>query len=304
MTTFVFSLLVLAIVGVFLGVKVVPQGFRYTVERFGRYTDTLEPGLHFIVPIVDRIGHKVNVMEQVVDIPAQDVITKDNAQVQVDGVVYVIVADVAKASYEVRDLMRAVINLSMTSIRSVLGEMDLDEALSRRDEINIKLLRIIDEASEAWGTRVKRVEIKDISPPKDLVDAMGRQMKAEREKRANILEAEGFRESEVQKAEGEKRAQVLAAEGRLEAAQRDAEARERLAVAEAKATHDVSVAIAEGNVHAINYFIAQKYTDALKEIGAAPNQKVIMLPIEASNLVGSLAGVKDLLASVNEKPGK
>ena len=301
MTSFVFSLLVLAVVGVFLGVKVVPQGFRYTVQRFGRFTRTLEPGLHFIVPIIDRIGHKINVMEQVIDIPAQDVITKDNAQVQVDGVVYIMVADAAKAAYEVRDLMRAVINLSMTSIRSVLGEMDLDEALSRRDEINIKLLRIIDEASEAWGTRVKRVEIKDISPPKDLVDSMARQMKAEREKRANILEAEGHREAEIKKAEGEKQAMVLEAEGRLEAARRDAEARERLAAAEAKATHDVSVAISEGNMQAVNYFVAQKYTEALKEIGSAPNQKVIMLPLEASDLIGSLAGVKDLLGAVDRK---
>lgn len=302
MTSFVIAVLVLAVVGVFLGVKVVPQGHRFTVERFGRYTRTLEPGLHFIMPIVDRVGHKINVMEQVIDIPSQDVITRDNAQVSVDGVVYIVVADAARAAYEVRDLMRAVVNLAMTSIRSVLGEMDLDEALSRRDEINIKLLRIIDEASEAWGTQVKRVEIKDISPPVDLVDSMARQMKAEREKRANILEAEGHREAEIKKAEGEKRAMILEAEGRLEAAQRDAEARERLAQAEAKATRDVSLAIAEGDVKAINYFVAQKYTEALRDIAAAPNQKVIMLPLEASNLIGSLGGVKDLLSSINDKP--
>ncbi|ORE89063.1 hypothetical protein ATO7_04270 [Oceanococcus atlanticus] len=302
MTSFVIAMLVLAVVGVFLGVKVVPQGHRYTVERFGRFTRTLEPGLHFIMPIVDRIGHKINVMEQVIDIPSQDVITRDNAQVSVDGVVYIVVADAARAAYEVRDLMRAVVNLAMTSIRSVLGEMDLDEALSRRDEINIKLLKIIDEASEAWGTQVKRVEIKDISPPTDLVDSMARQMKAEREKRANILEAEGLREAEIKKAEGEKRAMILEAEGRLEAAQRDAEARERLAQAEAKATRDVSLAIAEGDVNAINYFVAQKYTEALRDIGAAPNQKVILLPLEASNLIGSLGGVKELLGSINDKP--
>ncbi len=302
MTSFVIAMLVLAVVGVFLGVKVVSQGHRYTVERFGRYTRTLEPGLHFIMPIVDRIGHKINVMEQVIDIPSQDVITRDNAQVSVDGVVYIVVADAARAAYEVRDLMRAVVNLAMTSIRSVLGEMDLDEALSRRDEINIKLLRIIDEASEAWGTQVKRVEIKDISPPVDLVDSMARQMKAEREKRANILEAEGHREAEIKKAEGEKRAMILEAEGRLEAAQRDAEARERLAQAEAKATRDVSLAISEGDVKAINYFVAQKYTEALRDIAAAPNQKVIMLPLEASNLIGSLGGVKELLGSINDKP--
>ena len=302
MTSFVIAMLVLAVVGVFLGVKVVPQGHRYTVERFGRFTRTLEPGLHFIMPIVDRIGHKINVMEQVIDIPSQDVITRDNAQVSVDGVVYIVVADAARAAYEVRDLMRAVVNLAMTSIRSVLGEMDLAEALSRRDEINIKLLKIIDEASEAWGTQVKRVEIKDISPPTDLVDSMARQMKAEREKRANILEAEGLREAEIKKAEGEKRAMILEAEGRLEAAQRDAEARERLAQAEAKATRDVSLAIAEGDVNAINYFVAQKYTEALRDIGAAPNQKVILLPLEASNLIGSLGGVKELLGSINDKP--
>jgi regulator of protease activity HflC (stomatin/prohibitin superfamily) len=294
MGSFVLALLFFAAVGVFLGVKVVPQGNRYTVERFGRFTRALEPGLHFIVPIVDRIGHKVNVMEQVIDIPPQDVITKDNAQVQVDGVIYFTISDAAKAAYEVRDLMRAVVNLTMTSIRSVLGELDLDQALSRRDEINIKLLRIIDEASEAWGTSIKRVEIKDISPPQDLVDSMARQMKAEREKRALILEAEGLREAEIKKAEGQKRAQILEAEGRLEAAQRDAEARERLAIAEANATREVSNAISDGNVQAINYFVALKYTEALKTIGSAPNQKVIMLPMESSNLIGSLAGVKEL----------
>lgn len=297
MGSFVLAVFILAVVGVFLGVKSVTQGYRYTVERFGRYTRTLEPGLHFIVPMVDKIGHKINVMEQVIDIPAQDVITKDNAQVQVDGVVYITVADAAAAAYEVRDLMHAVINLSMTSIRSVLGEMDLDEALSRRDEINIKLLTIIDEATNAWGTRVKRVEIKDISPPQDLVDSMARQMKAEREKRALILEAEGLREAEIKKAEGQKQAMILEAEGRLAAAQRDAEARERLAQAEAKATHDVSVAIDAGDVRAIQYFIAQKYTEALASIGAAPNQKVIMLPLEASDLIGSLSGVKELLGN-------
>lgn len=295
MLAFIGSILFFAVVLVFLGVRIVPQGHRYTVERFGRFTRTLEPGLHVIVPIVDRVGHKINVMEQVIDIPSQDIITRDNAQVSVDAVVYIVVADAARAAYEVRDLMRAVMNLAMTSIRSVLGEMDLDEALSRRDEINIKLLKIIDEASEAWGTQVKRVEIKDISPPTDLVDSMARQMKAEREKRANILEAEGLREAEIKKAEGEKRAMILEAEGRLEAAQRDAEARERLAQAEAKATRDVSLAIAEGDVKAVNYFVAQKYTEALRDIGSAENSKVVMIPLEATNLIGSLGGVKELL---------
>ena len=295
MLAFIGSILFFAVVLVFLGVRIVPQGHRYTVERVGRFTRTLEPGLHVIVPIVDRVGHKINVMEQVIDIPSQDIITRDNAQVSVDAVVYIVVADAARAAYEVRDLMRAVMNLAMTSIRSVLGEMDLDEALSRRDEINIKLLKIIDEASEAWGTQVKRVEIKDISPPTDLVDSMARQMKAEREKRANILEAEGLREAEIKKAEGEKRAMILEAEGRLEAAQRDAEARERLAQAEAKATRDVSLAIAEGDVKAVNYFVAQKYTEALRDIGSAENSKVVMIPLEATNLIGSLGGVKELL---------
>ncbi len=299
MTTFVFAVFILAVIGLFLGVKVVPQGHRYTVERFGRFTRILEPGLALIVPVVDRIGHKVNVMEQVIDIPAQDVITRDNAQVQVDGVVYITVSDAAKAAYEVRDLLRAITNLAMTSIRAVLGEMDLDQALSQRDEINVKLLRIIDEASEAWGTNIKRVEIMDISPPQDLVDSMARQMKAEREKRALILEAEGLREAEIKKAEGQKRAQVLEAEGRLEAAQRDAEARERLAQAEARATRDVSEAIASGNLQAINYFVATKYTEALKEIGTGPNRKIIMLPVEASNLIGSLGGVKELFGALD-----
>ena len=295
MGEFALAVLILAVVIGFLGVKSVPQGFRWTVERFGRYTRSLQPGLNFIVPVVDRIGHKINVMERVVDIPAQDVITRDNAQVQVDGVVYIVTTDAAKAAYEVNELDRAIVNLAMTSIRSVLGEMDLDEALSNRDVINAKLLAIIDEASDAWGANLRRVEIKDISPPQDLVDSMARQMKAEREKRAAILEAEGFREAEIRKAEGQKRAMILEAEGRLEAAQKDAEARERLAQAEAKATHDVSEAIASGSVQAINYFVATKYTEALQAIASADNQKVIMLPLEASSLIGSVAGIKELV---------
>ncbi|MDX1497532.1 MAG: SPFH domain-containing protein [Salinisphaeraceae bacterium] len=293
---FVATVFILAVVGIFLGVKSVPQGFRWTVERFGRFTRQLEPGLHFIVPFVDRIGRKVNVMEQVIDIPSQDVITKDNAQVSVDGVVYIVVSDAAKAAYEVNDLHRAIVNLTMTSIRSVLGEMDLDEALSNRDTINGKLLHIIDEATSAWGTNVRRVEIKDISPPQDLVDSMARQMKAEREKRAVILEAEGRQMSEIKIAEGEKRAAILQAEGRLEAARKDAEARERLAQAEAKATTDVSLAVKDGNVQALNYFVATKYTEALQAIGAADNQKVMFLPIEASSLIGSVAGIKELVS--------
>ncbi len=297
---FVTAMLILAVVGIFMSVKSVPQGFRWTVERFGRFTRTLEPGLRFIVPIADSIGRKINVMEQVIDIPAQDVITRDNAQVQVDGVVYIVVGDASKAAYEVSDLQRAIVNLTMTSIRSVLGEMDLDEALSNRDRINTKLLNIIDEASNSWGTNIRRVEIKDISPPQDLIDSMARQMKAERDKRANILEAEGLRQAAVERAEGEKRAMILEAEGRLESAQKDAEARERLAQAEAKATRDVSLAISEGNIQAINYFVATKYTEALQAIGAADNQKVIMIPMEASSLIGSIDGIKELMKASNQ----
>ncbi len=301
---FVTAMLALAIVGIFMSVKSVPQGYRWTVERFGRFTRSLEPGLRFIVPIADSIGRKINVMEQVIDIPAQDVITRDNAQVQVDGVVYIVVGDASKAAYEVSDLHRAIVNLTMTSIRSVLGEMDLDEALSNRDRINTKLLTIIDEASSSWGTNIRRVEIKDISPPQDLIDSMARQMKAERDKRANILEAEGLRQAAIERAEGEKRAMILEAEGRLESAQKDAEARERLALAEAKATRDVSLAISEGNIQAINYFVATKYTEALQAIGSADNQKVIMLPMEASSLIGSIEGIKELVKESSQGGGK
>ena len=294
--TFVVALVFIALVLGFMGVKMVSQGYEYTVERFGRFTGVLEPGLHFIIPIVDKIGRKVNVMEQVLDIPAQHVITRDNAQVSVDGLVYYTVTVPAKAAYEVNNLERALRGLAMTSIRSVLGEMDLDNALSNRDEINGKLLRVIDEAASAWGTNIQRVEIQDISPPADLIEAMGRQMKAERDKRATILDAEGDREAAIKRAEGEKQSQILQAEGRLEAASRDAEARERLARAEAQATTDVSQAVAAGDVQALNYFVAQKYTEALVSIGAAENQKIVLMPLEAGNLIGSLAGIKELLA--------
>lgn len=295
-STFALTIFVLAVVLVFLGVRPVPQGYIWTVERFGRFTKELRPGLNFIVPVVDKIGRKINVMEQVLDIPSQDVITRDNAQVQVDGVVYVVVADAPKAAYEVLNLDRAITNLSMTSIRSVLGEMDLDQALSNRDEINNKLLKIIDEAARPWGTLIKRVEIKDISPPDDLVQSMARQMKAEREKRANILEAEGHREAEIKRAEGEKRAAILEAEGRLEAAQRDAEARERLAEAEARATYAVSKAISEGDLNAIHYFVATKYTEALQAIASSENSKLVMMPLEAGNLIGAVGGISELLS--------
>lgn len=294
MELFSVAVLVLAIVIVVLGAKRVPQGMEYTVERFGRYTKTLRPGLNLIIPLVDSVGAKLNMMEQVLDVPSQEVITKDNAMVTVDGVVFFQILDAAKAAYEVSQLTHAVLNLTMTNVRTVMGSMDLDELLSMRDQINAKLLAVVDDATTPWGIKVTRIEIKDISPPRDLVDAMARQMKAEREKRAQILEAEGMRQAAILKAEGEKQAAILEAEGEREAAFREAEARERLAEAEAKATMMVSQAIAKGDVNAINYFVAQKYTEALKDIAAAPNQKLIMMPLEASSLIGSVAGIAEL----------
>lgn len=294
METFVLALLVLAVVVVVLGVKSVPQGNEYTVERFGRYTNTLRPGLNLIVPVVDQIGKKLNMMEQVLDVPSQEVITKDNAMVRADGVVFFQILDAAKAAYEVNDLYRAILNLTMTNIRTVMGSMDLDELLSNRDAINAKLLTVVDDATTPWGVKVTRIEIKDIAPPRDLVDAMARQMKAERDKRAAILEAEGERQSEILQAEGQKQAQILKAEGEKEAAFREAEARERLAEAEARATDMVSEAIAKGDVQAINYFVAQKYTEALQRIGSAENNKLVLMPLEAGNLIGSLAGITEV----------
>ena len=285
---------VVGVVWVVMGVKTVPQGREWTVERFGRYTKTLPPGLHFIMPIFDRIGAKLNMMEQVLDVPTQEVITKDNAMVSVDGVVFYQVLDAAKSAYEVNDLELAILNLTMTNIRTVMGSMDLDELLSQRDKINAKLLHVVDEATHPWGVKVTRIEIKDIAPPKDLVDSMARQMKAERDKRANILDAEGYRQAAILKAEGEKQSAILEAEGRREAAFRDAEARERFAEAEAKATAMVSEAIAKGNVQAVNYFVAQKYVDALKDIASAPNQKLIFMPLEASGVIGAIGGIAEL----------
>ena len=285
---------ILVILVLFSGVKTVPQGFNYTVERFGRYTRTLRPGLNLIIPFVDSIGKKMNVMEQVLDVPHQEVITKDNASVTANGITFYQVLDAAAAAYEVANLELSILNLTMTNIRTVMGSMDLDELLSNRDEINHRLLKVVDAAVSPWGIKITRIEIKDIDPPKDLVDSMGRQMKAEREKRAAILEAEGRRQAAILQAEGAKQAQVLEAEGRREAAFRDAEARERSAEAEAKATQMVSEAIAAGNVQAINYFVANNYIKALESLARSPNQKVLMLPVEAASVIGSIGGIAEI----------
>jgi regulator of protease activity HflC (stomatin/prohibitin superfamily) len=289
------SFVVLAVITVLAGAKMVPQGMAWTVERFGRYTKTLKPGLNIIVPFIDRIGHKVNMMETVLDIIPQDVISSDNAMVTTDAVCFYQVQFAEKAAYEVNDRDRAMQNLVMTNIRAVIGSMELDAMLSNRDQINARLLLKVDEATTPWGIKVTRIEIKDIAPSQDLVESMARQMKAEREKRATILEAEGHREAAIQVAEGRKQAQILAAEGELQAAMREAEARERLAEAEAKATQMVSTAIDEGNSQAINYFIATKYTEALGQLAASSNNKVMMIPLEASSLIGSLAGITELV---------
>jgi regulator of protease activity HflC (stomatin/prohibitin superfamily) len=303
METFAIVVLIFAILLVFMSVKSVPQGMEFTVERFGRYTNTLTPGLNIIMPVIDRIGNKLNMMEQVRDVPSQEIITKDNAMVTVDGVVFFQVMDAAKASYEVNHLEMAVLNLVMTNIRTVMGSMDLDELLSKRDEINARLLNVVDDATSPWGLKVTRIEIKDIAPPRDLVDAMARQMKAEREKRASILEAEGSRQAEILRAEGEKQGAILDAEGRKEAAFRDAEARERLAQAEATATTMVSEAIANGNVQAINYFVAQKYVESLKEIATADNSKLVLMPLEAGSVIGALGGISELAKEAMAKKG-
>ena len=295
MEIFIGILLLAGIIVMFKAVRMVPQGFEWTVERFGKYTHTMEPGLHLLVPVIQGVGRKVNMMEQVLDIPSQDVITKDNAVVKVDGVVFFQVLDAAKAAYEVSDLESATIALVMTNIRTAIGSMDLDESLSKRDEINAKLLGVIDSATHAWGIKVNRIELKDIQPPQNLIDSMARQMKAEREKRANILEAEGLRAAEILRAEGEKQGAVLEAQGKKEAAFLEAEARERLAEAEANATRMVSEAIAKGDVQAINYFVAQKYVDALGKVASAPNSKIVMMPLEASQVIGSVGGIAEIV---------
>jgi regulator of protease activity HflC (stomatin/prohibitin superfamily) len=290
----VFVLLFAGVILVAKAVRMVPQGYEWTVEKFGKYTHTMDPGLHFLVPGFQGVGRKINMMEQVLEVPSQDVITKDNAVVKVDGIVFFQVLDAAKAAYEVATLEIAILNLVMTNIRTAIGSMDLDESLSKRDEINTKVLVAVDQATHPWGIKVNRIELKDIAPPRDLIESMARQMKAEREKRANILEAEGFRQAAILKAEGEKQSMILEAEGNREAAFRAAEARERSAEAEAKATQMVSQAIAQGDVQAINYFVAQKYIEALKDFAASPNQKLFILPTDVSGVIGSIAGIAEL----------
>ena len=300
---FAIALVVLAFFIVATSVKIVRQGQEYTLERFGKYTRTLQPGLHLIVPFFERIGHKLNMMEQVEEVPSQDVITKDNAVVQVDGVVYYQVLDASKAAYEVNRLEKSIINLVMTNIRTVMGSMTLDELLSHRDQINTRLLTVVDDATSPWGVKITRIEIKDIAPPRDLVDSMAKQMKAEREKRASVLNAEAERESKILIAEGARQAEVLQAEGRREAAFRDAEARERQAEAEALATKVVSKAISQGDRQALNYFIAQNYVDSLKEMALSPNQKTVYLPLEASGIISSIGGIAELAKNAMESSG-
>lgn len=307
LSIFLIFLLLLAfvvVVTIYAGIKVVPQGFQWTVERFGRYRTALSPGLNLIIPFVDMIGKKVNVQETVLEIPSQPVITKDNASVTVDGILFFQILEAGKAAYEVRDLQSAITNITMTNIRTAIGALDLDETLSKRDEINERLLHVLDAATHPWGTKITRVELKDIRPPDAVVASMSKQLTAEREKRAQILQAEGVKQSAILKAEGEKQSQILAAEGRLAAANRDAEARERLAQAEAAATLSVSTALAEGNVQALNYFVAQKYVEAMARIGESPNARLVLMPLETSALVGTIAGIAELTKGKPAHPGQ
>jgi regulator of protease activity HflC (stomatin/prohibitin superfamily) len=300
-STFVIFLLAAAIILVFRAVKFVPQGYEWTVEQFGRYTRTLSPGIAFINPVFDRIGRRISMMETVLDIPSQEVITKDNAQVTADAIAFIQVVDAARAAYEVQDLNRAIANLALTNVRTVIGSMDLDEVLSKRDEINVKLLRVIDAATQPWGVKATRIEIKDLSPPSDITESMARQMKAERERRAEVLTADGQKQAAILRAEGSKQSAILEAEGRREAAYRDAEARERSAEAEAKATQMVSEAIAKGDVQAINYFLGQKYIEAFKELATSNNQKFVLLPMESSGMLGSIAGIAEIAKLASDK---
>jgi len=291
---FLIAVVIVALTIISRGVRTVPQGYQWTVERFGRYRETLMPGLRLINPFTDRIGRRVNVQETVLEIPAQSVITKDNASVVVDGIVFYQVIDASRAAYEVQNLQTAVTNITMTNIRTAIGALELDETLSHRDEINERLLRVLDAATEPWGTKITRVELKDVRPPEEVLLSMAKQLTADREKRAAVLRAEGIKQAAILEAEGAKQSQILAAEGRLAAAQRDAEARERLADAEARATTAVSGAVAEGNVQALNYFIAQKYVEAMSQIGQSPNARLVLMPMEVGGLVGSIAGIAEL----------
>lgn len=293
--------LAVCVVLLFLCIIIVPQGHEYTLEKFGKYIKTLTPGIHFIIPLVERIGAKIIMMESVLNVPSQDIITKDNAVVTVDGVVFFRVIEACKSAYKVTNLQQGILNLTMTNIRTVMGSMDLDELLSNRDAINARLLVIVNGATGCWGVQVTRIEIKDIKPPKDLVDSMARQMKAEREKRAMILDAEGARQSEILRSEGVKRSMILEAEGRLESANRDAEARERLAKAEAVATELLSNVTNETDSRALNYFIAQKYVEAIKELAHSPNQKVLIMPLDIANLAGTITGVTEIVSQAFKK---
>jgi regulator of protease activity HflC (stomatin/prohibitin superfamily) len=296
----VLAIIVLAVISRTL--RTVPQGYQWTVERFGRYRVTLLPGLRLVNPFIDWIGRKINVQETVLEIPAQNVITKDNASVVVDGIVFYQVVDASRAAYEVQNLQSAVVNITMTNIRTAIGGLDLDETLSKRDDINERLLRVLDAATEPWGTKITRVELKDVRPPEDVQISMAKQLTADRERRAAVLRADGIKQAAILEAEGAKQAQILAAEGRLEAAQRDAEARERLAEAEAKATAAVSKAVSEGDVQALNYFIAQKYVEAMSQIGQSPNARLVLMPMETSGLVGTIAGIAELARNNSRQP--